>query len=385
MNAALVIAGKDLRQRLRDRSALVLGFVAPLVIATVMSLAFGGTQSFHTTVGVVDLDRGHLATAFVSMLRSPDLADIVTVRLEPTEARARRDVDAGTIGAAFVLPRGFTEAAHSAGTSAIRVLGSTDQAIARRIGESLAQSFAAQVNADRLTTATAVSFGAPAAASAAAAARLRLPVSVASADTGGRQHTAISYYAPSMGIFFVFFGIGFGARSFWSERRSGTLDRVAASPARPGAVLIGKSLSTLVFGLASLTTMAVVTSIAFGANWGPLLATVGLVVGIVLATAALTALVSTLARTERQADGVASTVTFGLVLLGGNFVFVSAEPALLRKAALLTPNGWAMRGFVDLQGGATAGAAVLPVFAMLIFTAVAGGAAVVLARRAVLP
>jgi len=33
MSAVLAIALKDLRQRLRDRSALVLGFVAPLAVA----------------------------------------------------------------------------------------------------------------------------------------------------------------------------------------------------------------------------------------------------------------------------------------------------------------------------------------------------------------
>ena len=33
MNAALVIAAKDLRQRFRDRSAIILGFVAPVLVS----------------------------------------------------------------------------------------------------------------------------------------------------------------------------------------------------------------------------------------------------------------------------------------------------------------------------------------------------------------
>ena len=41
MPAALIIAGKDLRQRLRDRSAIVLGLIAPLLIA-----ALGWKASF---------------------------------------------------------------------------------------------------------------------------------------------------------------------------------------------------------------------------------------------------------------------------------------------------------------------------------------------------
>ncbi|HEV7206617.1 MAG TPA: ABC transporter permease [Jatrophihabitans sp.] len=386
MNAALVIARKDLRQRVRDRSALVLGILAPLLIATVMSAAFGSAGSFHTTVGVVDQDRHELGAAFVAMLRSPDLSDVVTVRSVATPAEARRLVHDKKLGAAFVLPLGFTPAAHGTATARIEVLGSSDQAIAREVSAALAESFAAQVNADRLSVLTALATGTSAARTAhliAASARLRLPVSTRSGDIGAKRLTAISYYAPSMGIFFMFFGIGFGARSYWLERRSGNLDRMLAAPVRPAEVLAGKALSTLVFGLASLLTMAVVTSVFFDAQWGPLPAAAALVFAIVLAAAALTALVAALARSERQADGVASTVTFALVLLGGNFVFVSSSPELLRRLALLTPNGWAMRGFVDLQSGAGASAAVQPVLAILAFTAVVAGAVALLARRPV--
>ena len=63
MPAPLLIAGKDLRQRVRDRSAIVIGLVAPLVIAALMSVAFKGADTFHYTLGVVDADHGPVATA----------------------------------------------------------------------------------------------------------------------------------------------------------------------------------------------------------------------------------------------------------------------------------------------------------------------------------
>ena len=46
---ALLVAGKDLRQRLRDRSALVIAFVAPFVLASIIGLAFGGDTTFRAT------------------------------------------------------------------------------------------------------------------------------------------------------------------------------------------------------------------------------------------------------------------------------------------------------------------------------------------------
>jgi ABC-2 type transport system permease protein len=91
-----------------------------------------------------------------------------------------------------------------------------------------------------------------------------------------------------------------------------------------------------------------------------------------------------IARTQRQAEGVASIIVFGLALLGGNFFFISGAPSTIKRLALLTPNGWAIRGFTDLATiGGGLGTIVEPVVAILAFSAVVGTVALSLARRAV--
>ncbi len=388
LNSVLLIARKDLRQRLRDRSALVLGFIAPLVIAAVMSFAFKGTDSFHTTFDVVDEDHGVVATAFLGMLRSNDIHDVVTAVQKATPEQARHDVDTGGVGAGLVIPAGFTAAAHGGSAVSVRVLASVDNTLSAQLASSLAQAFTAQLSADRLSVATAVAAGAPQSSIgelSSSAAVLALPERLVSASTGSAALTAIDYYAPAMGIFFMYFAIGFGARSFFAERHEGTLDRIMAAPLRPWVVLAGKALSTFVYGVASLTTMALLTTVAFGANWGPPTAAAALIVAMGLALVGVTALVTAAARSQRQADGLASIATFGLVLLGGNFIVVAGAPDVMRTLALLTPNGWALRGFTDLATGAAAvPATVTPVLAILAFAAATAGAAALLARRAVL-
>ena len=241
MSAVLAIALKDLRQRLRDRSAIVLGFIAPLAVAWLISMAFGSVGSFHANVAVVDLDGGPVAAGFSTFVNGPDLADLLTVKSTAGEADARAKVANGDLSAAFVIPRGFSDAVTSGKGLPITVLASVDSSVAEQVARSLAQSFTAQIEAVQLSVDTAVRAGAPpssAARLATQAATLRPPEQAVTQPTGAKALTAVSYYAPAMGIFFMFFAIGFGARGFFLERTGGTLDRLAAAPIGPGTILL---------------------------------------------------------------------------------------------------------------------------------------------------
>src|SRR5665647_2149518 len=384
MSVVLAIALKDLRQRLRDRSALVLGFIAPVAVAALISVAFGSAGSFHANMAIVDLDRGPVATGFTSFIKGPDLANLLTVKPVTSEADARAKVAKGDLSAAFVIPQGFSEAVTSGQSRPITVLASVDSSIAEQVARSLAESFTAQIEAVQLSVESAVRAGAPVASVgtlAAQASAVRLPEQTVTQPAGTQALTGTSYYAPAMGIFFMFFAIGFGARGFFLERTGGTLERLTAAPIGPGTILAGKSLATFVYGVASLGTVAVVTSLVFGASWGPPLVVLALILAMALTMVGLTALVITVARTERQSEGFASMLTFGLVLLGGNFVFVGGAPQLVRTLALLTPNGWALRAFTDLAGGAAWTAAVVPLMAILAFALGTGVIAFLLRRR----
>lgn len=382
----LLIAAKDLRQRFRDRSALVLVFVAPLALAVLISLAFGSAQRFHADIAVVDNDGGPVAEAFTGMLRGEQLRDVLTVHPVADEATARERVDSGELGAAFVLPEGLSNAARGERVPDIAVLTSVDASVSALVANSVGEAFVAQLNADVLSVNTALAAGVPpqrAAELAREAAGSSLPEQVRPEPSGTKQVEVSSYYAPAMGILFMLFTIGFGARGWFSERDSGTLDRIAVAPLRPGSLLVGKALATFGYGVASLSTVAVVTSLALGADWGPPPAAGAIIVVMALSLVPLTALVIAVSTTQRQAEGIAATVTFGLALVGGNFVFLSTAPPLLRTIAMLTPNGWALRALTDLSSGAPWTSIGVPILAILAFCVVTAGAALLLARRRV--
>jgi ABC-2 type transport system permease protein len=376
-SAVATVAAKDLRRRMRDRSALVLGFLAPMAIAAVMSFAFGGSEDFAITAAVVDGDRGAAAAGFRAML---DETGIVTVVAARDEAAAHSALDGGGADVAFVLPPGLSAAVGATAHAEVRVLVSADAPVARQVAVALADSFAARSNAVQLVLATGAEADIDQSGLVAEAVHAAAPAVLRAAPAGGRPLTAVSYFGPAMGIFFALFAVGFTARSYHAERREGTVDRILAAPVWPGAVLAGKALAAFAYALSSLTTMAVVTTLAFDADWGPPAAAAALLTATALAVAGLAALVIGASRGERQADGLAAIATFALVLLGGNFVFATTTPDVLRATALATPNGWALRAFTDLATGAPASAALQPVLVITGF-AVAFGAAGVLLNR----
>ena len=145
MGAALVVAGKDLRQRLRDRTAYIVGVVAPLVLAGLISLAFGRSGiDFSATFAVVDEDGGQLARAFVDdMLGDPGLREVVTVKTVDSRDEAMRLARSSDVAAAIIVPAGYTAAATSGRPLPLEVVRSADKVIGADVAVAVAEGFTA--------------------------------------------------------------------------------------------------------------------------------------------------------------------------------------------------------------------------------------------------
>jgi linearmycin/streptolysin S transport system permease protein len=376
LRAAALIAARDTRARLRSRSAIVIAFLAPSVLAGILSFALGGGDDFTTTVGVVDADGGPVASALVNPFRSGDLAETVTVEDYSDEVALREAVAAGDVAAGLVLPAGLLETVVEGGTAPVEVVRNPSAPVSGDVVEAVVSAVAARITAQRQAVATAIVLGAPESRTpelAEAAGDFPPAVELQRAGVAVAQRAAASYWGPAMAVFFVFFVVAFGPSSLLAEREQGTLARLHAAPIRPAAILLGKALGVFVLALVSVGTMWAVTSLVFGADWGDPLGVVLVALGFVVAAAATTALIATLARSRAQVEGVTSIVVFTFALLGGSFIELESLPEPVRLISLLTPNGWAMRAFSDLSAGEGV-AAVLPTVGALVAFAVVASA-----------
>lgn len=391
MRTALLVAAKDLRQRLRDRSALLIAVVAPLGLALIFGVMLGSANNFHARYVVADLDGGQLARVLrTDVIGAMAAAGAATVTDATTEADARAAVDAGGADTAFIIPRGFSADITAGRRATLTLVGARTAGLETAIAQSLAQRFGDGVVTAQLAVAatTALSGGAlppdRAAQVAGEATAMAPPVTLDDVGVSMRQLSLATYFSASMAVMFLFFSSTFGIVSVFEERRQGTLARILAGPVQPAAVLAGKTVAGLLAGLLAMVVLVVATTLLIGADWGPPLGVAALSVGAVLAATGVSTLVASFFRTAEAAGSAASAVAITLSILGGSFYPVSQAPDLMANVALLTPNGWFLRGLGDLHGdGASLADALLPTAVLLGMGLVAGAGGLLRARRLV--
>ena len=391
MRAVIDIAAKDLRQKVRDRSAVLLAVVAPFMLAALFSLVLGGVdEGFHARWGVVDLDGGELAEALRDgPLAAMEGAGVVTLTQLADDAEARKGVEDGSIHAAIVIPGGFSDAARGGSAGEIDLIVTPDQAISGQVAASVLTSFASRVEAVRLSVATVLGAGGqlPDAATterlAAEAAALPDPVVIVDEPVGDRTASMATYFAAAMAILFVFLAAQFGVASLLAERREGTLSRMLSTPIRPATILAGKVIVAMVLAVTSMSIIAVGTTLLLGASWGDPLAVAGLAFSAGMAATGVALLVVGFARTEEQAGNLTAIVAMVLAVVGGSFFPLSQAPEVMVQLSLFTPHAWFLRGINDLAGGGDVTVVAAPIAVLAALGLVTGAIGLVRARRVV--
>jgi ABC-2 type transport system permease protein len=166
------------------------------------------------------------------------------------------------------------------------------------------------------------------------------------------------------------------------ERRIGAFERLLLAPMRLPAILVGKLLAGMAFGLAVTLVLWVFAVSALGiggVNW--LLLAVTLILSAA-AFAALGALVSVGMREVFEAQTLANFVRFPMIFLGGVFTPLESLPLGVQVVAHLLPLTYSVDAFRKALLGASALDAALDLVALAAFAGVLFALAVhILARR----
>ncbi|MFO8060191.1 MAG: ABC transporter permease [Bacillota bacterium] len=103
MQAFLALYRATAREFLRDRMALFITLLLPLLMAVFLGMIFAEDPGFSLSLGVVVEDAGPAGEEFASLLRHPDVQSVVNIEWG-SEEEMRSAVRQGRLAAALVLP-----------------------------------------------------------------------------------------------------------------------------------------------------------------------------------------------------------------------------------------------------------------------------------------
>lgn len=381
MGATWLVAANTIRLQVRNRSVLVLGFAAPLALAFVLNLVFGGIDDPDTPVtfdvGVVDEDGGAEAERFLAVVDDIAGSGLLDLTTYDDEAAGREAVDNGDTGAVWVVPEGFTGAVGSGGEAEITVVGDVDSPTTTSVARAIAERYATGVTTASLAALVAVDTGAvppdQVGAVAEEAATTAPLARLATDDAGSRQLDVTTQLTAGLALFFVFFTAGMPLLGILEERGQGTLARLLVAPVPAASIVAGKILAAVLLGVVSLVSLMVASTVLMGAEWGSPVGAFLLATAAVIAATGIMGVAAAFARTAEQAGSAQAIVAVVLGILGGTFVPIEgSESGLLAVLQRLTPNGWFIDGLESLvHEGLTA---ALPAAGVLVATGVVTGA-----------
>lgn len=386
------LAGKELLVMLKDRGALAVLFLLPLVLASIfgsissaMISSLEGEEAVSLPAYVVNLDEGAYGGQVVQALQEIEALDIEVV---PTVEEANQGVVDGERLAAVVIPAGLSANVDAYEPSRIQVIVDPTQEPYGGLITGVINRVAAEIvlqgeirygirsvlersgmfddaDPDMLFAIEMQSLGAI--MTQLQRLRERPWVAVHSEDLAGVEaqgtYNPFSYTIPAFTVMFAFFLVGTVAQSIWLERERGSFRRLLAAPISRGAIIAGKVLAYMLIACLQVVIFFTVGSAVFDMPLGESpLALILLTLALALTATTLGILVATLSKSSRQADTVGTVLGFVLAGLGGCLYPIHTIEGFVGVLSRLTPHAHALIAFDAVM---TAGAGLVDVLPQL--------------------
>ncbi len=354
-----IIAAKDLKIILRDRNALLMMFLVPMLIISVSGLALGGESQQNIKIGVliVDLDNDDISRGFVEFLEDVDILD---VDMESNEFAARDRVKNQEYGRLIIIPLGFTESVMTGQDTGLLIITNPTEESQNTVLEKIVEAYANRISTNVVVVKTVSAYGIPVYTEEQileiidTAEQFVQPspveVTIESTTSNLAEFSSFTQYVPGFAVMFLLFTtVQIGSISLIKEREAGTMRRLVTAPISSVEIIGGKIASTFVRGFVQLTVLMYFGNVVFDLDLGSdTLALLILIAAITLASTGLGLMVAVLVKTAEQADSISLLLVLIMSAVGGSWWPLFIEPQFMQDMAHFTITAWAMEGFYDL-------------------------------------
>ena len=354
-----IIAAKDMKILIRDRNALILMFILPMMIISVAGLALGGSfeDNIKVKVLVVDLDNKHLSKEFVQFLEDMDILD---VDMESNEFAARDRVMNKEYGRLVIVPKGFTEYIMTGLDTELLIISDPSKDSHNTVLKKIIEGYTNRMSTYVVTIKTFNAYGVPTYDQEKVFDIVKIvdgfiapaPVTVTtqSSTTDTKEPSSFIQYVPGFAVMFLLLTcVEVGSVSLLKEQESGTLRRLVTAPISRSEIIGGKIASIFIRGFIQLSVLLLFGQVVFDLNLGSSIAAIIiLITAVTLAGTGLGMLVAVLVKTKDQASSVSTMLVLTMSALGGSWWPLNIQPPFMQDLAHFTITAWAMDGFYNL-------------------------------------
>src|SRR5271157_321469 len=392
---ALDIALKDMKRSFRSAFALIFMFGVPLLLAGMFYFMFGGTATnkpFNlpvTKVVIANQDQGgeafnaikaqlpmgtkahSLGDLIVSTLEDQSFASLMQVSQAGSAEAARSAVDSQEAGIALIIPPDFSSQFSSlTGQATLELYWDPTLTIGPGIVQSVMEQFTDSFSGAKIAVAVTVK---QTGSSDPALIGTVLQQYLSSSPQGDPSATYLDIQdiqpgsqssdllqkiiGPILGamtIFYAFFTGTTTAQSILREDEEGTLSRLFTTPTTQSTILGGKFLSVGLTVMVQMVVLLLLGRLIFHILWGALLPVSLVTIGSILAAATFGIFVNSLLKDTSQSGlifGGVLTVT-GMLGMMPIFSGAASTTGVLATISLVAPQGWSVRGLIQVMNGA---------------------------------
>jgi ABC-2 type transport system permease protein len=153
---------------------------------------------------------------------------------------------------------------------------------------------------------------------------------------------------PGIGSMYVMFTVLTGAVMLIQNRKYGILQRLAVQPVSKAQIIGGKMLAKFMMGMIQYG-VAFFVGIFFGVTTlGNIIPLLVVMIAFTACMSAIAFLLATWVDNDQQASGIMLFASLTMAPLGGAWWPLEIVPSFMQVIGMLTPVGWAMKGFQEI-------------------------------------
>lgn len=374
------IALKDLLISLRDRKAIALIILMPIVLIAVLGVCLSsmfsqgsGVNIEKFGIAIVDSDGKDQAKQFKDFLSSGDMKKMIEIN-EMGYEDALDKVRKGDMPAAIVIPEGYSTGIHNGNTVELKIYKDPGSPLRAEIVESLVKSYSG-VGSSLIGSIEAAAqvfneYGADVSPVIPNIMKSTENIDMKFSEDNVKKNDSVSsmqYYAAAMLVMYIMFVGMLGTSSIIEEKEDKTLMRMMSAAVSKRQILTGKVLGLVMLGIFDVSVLILFTRLVLNVSWGNSIGGLAILsLSMIFAASGLAMLIASVFKTSSAANSASPPIIMIMSFLGGSMIPVYIMPPMLQNVAKITLNNWALNGYLKLMLNNGIQCAVIPSIVMII-------------------